>query len=172
MVCGKKKDELSRVIFELAKAKMPTNPDLPMPTGWPPEHEARFREHGARRLATLGIERGDEKGREKLRLMNFKFYGSPCAVFLFIDGLLGQWSIFDMGLFTQSFILAAHSLGVASCLQASVTNYAPEIKRFLGVPESKKLIICISLGYIDEEAKLNAYRSIKQKPEDFTRWYE
>jgi len=53
-----------------------------------------------------------------------------------------------------------------------VTNYAPEIKRFLGVPESKKLVICISLGYADEEAKLNAYRSIKQKPEDFTRWYE
>jgi len=172
VVCGKKKDELSRVIFELAKSKMTTNPDLPVPTGWPPEHEARSREHGARRLATLGIERGDEKGREKLRLMNFEFYGSPCAVFLFIDGSLGQWSIFDMGLFAQTFILAAHSLSVASCLQASVTNYAPEIKRFLGVPESKKLVICISLGYIDEEAKLNAYRSIKQKPEDFTRWYE
>jgi len=172
VVCGKKKDELSRVIFELAKAKAPTNPDLPMPAGWPTEHDARSREHGARRLATLGIEREDENEREKLRLMNFKFYGSPCAVFLFIDGSLGEWSIFDMGLFAQSFILAAHSLGVASCLQASVTNYAPEIKRFLGVPESKKLIICISLGYIDEEAKLNAYRSIKQKPEDFTRWYE
>lgn len=172
VVCGKKKDELSKVIFELAKAKAPTSPDLPMPKGWPPEQEARSGEHGARRLATLGIERGDEEGREKLRLMNFEFYGAPCAVFLFIDGSLGEWSLFDMGLFAQSFILAAHSLGVESVLQASVTNYAPEIKKFLGVPESKKLIICISLGYPDEKAKLNAYRSIKQKPEEFTKWYE
>ena len=171
VVCREKKDELSSIILDLAKTNAPTNPDLPMPTDWPPEHEAHTREHGARRLATLGIERGDEKGREKLRLMNFEFCGAPCAVFLLIDGSLGEWSIFDMGLFTQSFILAAHSLGVASFLPASVTRYAPEIKRFLGVPESKKLIICISLGYADEEATLNAYRSIKLKPEYFTRWY-
>jgi nitroreductase len=172
VVSGKKKDELSRVIFELAKAKAPTSPDLPMPGGWPPEHQARSGEHGARRLSTLGIERGDEAGRENLRLMNFEFYGAPCAVFLFIDGTLGEWSIFDMGLFAQNLILAAHALGVESVLQASVTNYAPQIKKFLGVPEGKKLIIGISLGYPDEGAKLNAYRSIKQKSAEFTRWCE
>jgi nitroreductase len=77
-----------------------------------------------------------------------------------------------MGLFAQSLILAAHSFGVESCLQASVTNYAPEIKKFLGIGESKKLVICISLGYPDKKAKLNAYRSHKQKPDEFTRWYE
>ncbi len=172
VVSGKKKDELSKIIFELAKAKAPTSPDLPMPKGWPPEHDARGHDHGARRLATLGIERGDEEGRENLRLMNFEFYGAPCAVFLFIDGSLGEWSIFDMGLFAQNLILAAHALGVESVLQASVTNYAPQIKKFLGVPESKKLIISIPLGYPDEGVKLNTYRSLKQKPAEFTRWCE
>ena len=172
VVSGKKKDDLSKVIFELAKAKAPTNPDLPMPKDWLAGHEARSGEHGARRLATLGVARDDEAGRENLRLMNFEFYGAPCAVFLFIDGILGEWSIFDMGLFAQNLILAAHSLGVESVLQASVTNYAPEIKKFLGVPESKKLVICIPLGYPDEGAKLNTYRSLKQKPEEFTRWCE
>ena len=172
VVSGKKKDELSRVIFDLAKAKAPTGPDLPMPKDWPTEHGKRSGEHGARRLATLGIDRGDEEGRQKLNLMNYEFYGAPCAAFLFIDGSLGEWSIFDMGLFAQNLILAAHALGVESVLQASVTNYAPQIKKFLGVAESKKLIICISLGYPDDKAKLNAYRSIKQKAAEFTRWCE
>ncbi|MGB2814653.1 MAG: nitroreductase [Dehalococcoidales bacterium] len=172
VVSGKKKDELSKVIFDLAKANAPTNPDLPMPKGWPEEHKARSGEHGARRLAALGVARDDEAGRENLRLMNFEFYGAPCAVLLFIDGILGEWSIFDMGLFAQSLILAAHSLGVESVLQASVTNYAPEIKKFLGVPESKKLVISIPLGYPDEGAKLNTYRSLKQKAEEFTKWCE
>jgi nitroreductase len=172
VVSGKKKDELGHKLLELAKAKAPTNRDLPMPKGWPPALEERSREHGAHRLITLGVARDDEEGREKLRLMNFEFYGAPCAVFLFIDGTLGEWSIFDMGLFAQNLILAAHSLGVGSCLQASVTDYAPEIKEFLGIPESKKLVICISLGYPDEKAKLNTYRSLKQKMNEFTRWYE
>jgi len=172
VVCGKKKDELSKIILELARAKAPTHPDLPMPKNWLSEHDARSGEHGARRLATLGIERGDEAGREKLRLMNFEFYGAPCAVFLFLDGILGEWSIFDAGLFAQNLILAAHALGVESVLQASVTNYAPEIKKFLGIPESKKMVISIPLGYPDDKAKLNTYRSLKQKPEEFTKWYE
>jgi len=172
VVSGKKKHKLSGKLLELARAKTPTNPDLPTPKNWPPALEERSREHGARRLSTLGVARDDEEGREKLRLMNFEFYGAPCAVLLFIDGSLGEWSIFDMGLFAQNLILAAHSLGVESCLQASVTNYALEIKEFLGIPESKKLVICISLGYPDEKATLNTYRSLKQKPDEFTKWYE
>jgi len=172
VVRGEKKKELGQKLLELARAKAPTHPDLPTPKGWPPALEARSREHGARRLSTLGVERSDEEGREKLRLMNFEFYGAPCAVFLFIDGSLGEWSIFDLGLFAQNLILVAHALGVESCLQASVTNYAPEIKKFLGIAESKKLVIGISMGYPDEKAKLNTYHSLKQKPDEFTKWYE
>jgi hypothetical protein len=46
------------------------------------------------------------------------------------------------------------------------------IKQILGIAETKKLVICISMGYSDEKAKLNVYRSIKQKPDEFTRWSE
>ncbi len=172
VVSGKKKDELAQKLLKLVTTRAPTNPDLPTPKKWPPALEERGRQHGARRLSTLGVARDDEKAREKLRIMNFEFYGAPCAVFLFIEGSLGEWSIFDAGLFTQNLILAAHSLGVESCLQASVPNYAVEIKKFLGIEESKKLVIAISLGYPDEKAELNAYRSLKLKPDQFTRWYE
>jgi nitroreductase len=172
VVSGKKKNELGRKLLELARAKAPTSRDLPTPKGWPPTLEERSRAHGAHRLGALGVARDDVEGREKLRLMNFEFYGAPCAVFLFMDGSLGEWSIFDLGLFTQNLILAAHSLDVESCLQASVTDYALEIKKFLGIAESKKLVIGISLGYPDEKAKLNTYHSLKQKPDEFTKWYE
>jgi nitroreductase len=171
-VSGQKRTELAERLLNLAKAKAPTSPDLPIPKGWPAAIDERSREHGARRLNALGLARDDSEGREKLRLGNFEFYGAPCAVFLFMDGSLGEWSIFDMGLFTQNLILAAHSLGVESCLQASVTNYAREIKNFFGLAENKKLVICISMGYPDEKAAVNAYRSIKQNPDEFTRWYE
>jgi nitroreductase len=171
VVCGEKKEALSRIIYKLASAKEAARPDLPHPKTWPATHEQRTGEHGARRLKVIGVERDDEEGRENLRLMNFEFYGAPCAVFLFMDQTLGVWSVFDMGLFAQNLILAAHALGVGSVLQASVTNYASEIKEFLGIPKTKQLVIVIPLGYTDDEAKLNAYRAIKLKPEDFTTWF-
>src|SRR4030042_4306408 len=163
VVSGKKKNELSLKLLELVRAKTPTSPDLPRPKGWPKGMEERSREHGARRLSTLGVARDNEEEREKLSLMNFEFYGAPCAVFLFIDGSLGEWSIFDMGLFAQNLILAAHALGVESCLQASVTTYALELNKYLSIAESKKMVICISMGYPDEKAELNTYPSIKKK---------
>src|SRR4030042_537290 len=67
VVSGKKKKELGWKLLDLAKAKAPTSPDLPMPKGWPPALEERSREHGGRRLSTLGVARDDEEGREKLR---------------------------------------------------------------------------------------------------------
>lgn len=172
VVTGKKKDELSEKLIELVKTNAPSNPGVPAPAYWPPEMKTRQQEHGARRLNTLGVERGDKEGRERLKLMNYEFYGAPCAVFLFIDGTLGEWSIYDMGLFTQNLILAAHSLGVGSCIQASVTDYAKEIKTLLDIPEDKKLLACISMGYPDLDARLNTYRSLKKKPEEYVTWCE
>lgn len=172
VVSGKRKNALAEILLKLAREKAPGNSDIPRPAGWPAVIDARSREHGARRLAALGIARDDEEGREKLRLGNFAFYGAPTAVFLFMDGSLAGWSIFDMGLFAQNLILAAHSFGVGTCLQASVTSYAGEIKKFLGVEESKKLVIGISMGYGDEKAPLNSYRSVKRKADEFTSRYE
>ncbi len=172
VVTGPKKEELSAKLLKLAKTQAPANPDVPAPPPWPEEMDRRKHEHGARRLKTIGVEREDKEGREALRLMNFEFYGAPCAVFLYIDGSLGEWSIYDMGLFTQTLLLAAHAKGIGSVIQAAVTNYAPEIKDFLGIEAHKKLLVCIPMGYPDPDALLNTYRSIKKKPEEYVTWHE
>ncbi len=171
VVTGNKKEELSSKLLELAKKQAPIKPDVPAPPPWPEEMDRRKHEHGARRLKTIGVEREDKEGREALSLMNFEFYGAPCAVFLYMDGSLGEWSIYDMGLFTQTLLLAAHARGIGSVIQASVTNYAKEIKGFLGISPDKKLLVCIPMGYPDPDALINSYRSIKKKPEEFVTWY-
>lgn len=171
VVSGEKKEELSKKLLKLAQIHAPTSPDLPLPTCWPSEMKKRTRDHGVRRLNTLGIERSNKEGIERLRLMNFRFYNAPYAVFLFMDGSLGDWSLFDMGLFTQNFVLAAHSHGIGSCIQASVVVYSAEIKEFLNVPKEKKLVVCISIGYPDPENKINEYRSTKKKIDEFCLWY-
>ena len=172
VVTGKKKDQLADKLLTLAKTNAPTSPDIPTPPPWPEEMDRRKNEHGARRLKTIGVERDDKEGREALRLMNYDFYGAPCTVFLYMDGSLEEWSVFDMGLFTQTLLLAAHTKGIGSVIQASVTQYATEIKQFLGINQDKKLLICIPMGYPDPDALINNYRSIKKKPEEFVTWYE
>ena len=128
VVSGSKREELSRILYDLAESGVTPNPDIPLVKTWPPELERRAKEHGARRFKALGIEREDEQQREELSLQNFKFYGAPCVLFLFIDTALTTWSIFDMGLFAQSILLAAYSFGIGGCLQAMVTVYPDAVR--------------------------------------------
>ena len=167
IVCGTKKDELAKVLCDLAKLDVTGNPDIPLPKTWPLELDQRSKEHGARRFKALGIEREDENQRKELRLQNFKFYGAPCVLFLFMDNILTSWSIFDMGLFAQSIILAAHSFGIGSCLQAMLAIYPDAVRDFLGIPKTKLLVIGISMGYPDKEARINTYQSTRIGLNDF-----
>jgi len=171
VVRGKKKEELSNLLYELAKSGAVPAPDIPHPKAWPPELERRSKEHGARRFQALDIEREDIQQREALRLANFEFYGAPCVLFLFIDGTLGNWSVFDMGAFAHGIVLAAHSSGLGSCIQASLGNYPDAVREFLGIPETKHLLLGISIGYPDLEARLNSYQSTRVSIDDFVQWY-
>ena len=171
VVSGKKKEELSRILYKLAESDAVPNSDLPLPKTWPPELERRSKEHGAKRLGFLGIERADERGRKEARLLNFKFYGAPCVLFLFMDSTLTSWSIFDMGLFAQSIVLAAYSFNLGTCLQASVANYPDAVREFLGIPAMKQLVLGISVGYPDLEARINAYQSERVSIDSFVQWH-
>ena len=172
VVSGKKKDELSRILYRMAESGIPANPDLPTPKDWPPALAERAKEHGARRFRALGIERENEQQRKELRLLNFKFYGAPCVIFLFMERTLTSLSIFDMGLFAQSLILAAHSLGLGSCLQASIADYPDAVRDFLGIPKTKLLVLGIAIGYPDLKAPINTYQSTRIDLDDFVRWHD
>ena len=171
VVSGKTRDELSKKLTELAKVGTAANRDMPMPATWPPELDKRLKEHGERRYLALGIERGDTQRRQEVNLLNYDFYGAPCALFLFIDKALTSSSLYDMGLFTQTILLAAHSFGLGTCLQASVTGYPDAIRDVLGIPNSKLLVIGIAIGYPDMDAQFNTYQSNRVGMDTFTQWY-
>lgn len=170
VVTGKKRDELSKKLMELATTGTKPNPALALPASWPEALEKRSREHNIRRFQTLGIERGDEQQRREMRLANYKFYGAPCALLLFMESGLTQWSVFDMGLFAQTLILAAHSFGLGTCLQAALVHYPDAVRELVNVPKTKELILGISIGYPDYDAKLNSYQSLRMGLDDFVRW--
>ena len=171
VVSGKKRKELGNILYDVAKSGVTPNHDLPSPKIWPPELDRRAKEHYAKRSVVLGIEPDDKQRKEELNLLNLDFYRAPYVLFLFIDSTLTPWSIFDMGIFTQNIILAAHSLGLGSCIQASAACYPDAIRAFLGIPKTKLLLVAIALGYPNLEARIDAYRSTKKSLNDFVSWY-
>ena len=169
-ISGRRKEELSSILCNMADSNAAPNPDLPFPRGWPSELRKRAKLHHNRRLQALGFEQANEEDRKEDDLLNFQFYGAPCVFFLFIDRSLSQWSLFDMGLFAQNILLATHSFGLGACVQAVLARYPDVIREFFKMPKTRQLLLGISIGYPDLGASVNKYRSEKILLEDFVRW--
>ncbi len=172
VLTGGKKKALTAMLLELFEKGAPPTPDLPEPGEWPPAEQARIERLYRTRAERLGVDLRDPEVIRKAKKANFAFYNAPVAVYLFQEAVLSQWSLFDLGLFAQSFMLAAHAKGLGSVPQAFATDYAAQTKEFLGIPASKRLVLGLSVGYPDTASPANSLRTDRDPVAAFTRWLE
>lgn len=171
VVTGRSRDELSRILVDLVDKDTPPGPGIPAPPPWPPELETRLKDHASRRASHLGLDLSDPAVRKQMRINNFSFYGAPCALFLFQDSSLGEWSLLDAGIFIQSLMLAAQASGLGVVPQGLIADYPDAVRRHLGIPDAKRLVVGLSLGYPDSSAKINSYQSHRADAGELVKWF-
>jgi len=172
IVSGKKKDELSKILVGLIEKSEPPVPDIPEPLSWPLDIDMRIREHLKRRSEHFGVDFASPEIIKRAKIANFNFYGAPHGIFLFHDFSLTPWSILDMGMFAQSLMLSAHAYGLGTVPQAFLTDYSKTVKEYLGISESKRLVLGISIGYPELQDKANRFRSSRVDIKDMMRFME
>lgn len=172
ILSGEKKKALTRRLLELHENGVPPCPDLPPPESWPAAENGRIAHLFERRSAATGIDLSDPEVIRKAKRMNFSFYGAPHAIYLFQDNSLSQWSLFDLGLFAQCIMLAAHARGLGTVPQAFATDYARDIKEFLNIPTDKRLVLGISIGYPDLDSPANSFRTDRAATAEIVKWLE
>lgn len=128
-------------------------PDLKEP------YEGRRFKCGEDMYATMGIERSDKPARVQQFKKNFRFFGAPVGMFLFLDRTMGppQWA--DAGIFVQSILLAAREYGLHTCPQVSWAQWYETIARYLDAPAEWMLYCGIGLGHMDMDAPVNSLRT-------------
>src|SRR4030042_4550013 len=172
IISGKKKEELSKILLEELEKNTKPSPTIPEPQSWPPAIEARITALLKKRSELTGVDMFSPEALKRAKIANFQFYGAPHAIFLFQDSSLPTWSIFDMGLFAQSLMLAAHAYGLGTVPQAFVTDYAQHVKAFLGILETKRLVLGMSAGYPDLESPANKFRTDRVETVQIVRFIE
>jgi nitroreductase len=172
ILSGDKKSELSKLLVGLLEDNKESKPDLAAPTSWPDAEEKRIKYLFDKRKELTGVDITSPEMIYKAKKANFNFYFAPHAIFLYQDATLSEWSLFDIGLFAQSLMLAAHAKGLATVPQAFLTDYSAEVKECLGIPASKRLVLGLSIGYPDMESPVNAYRTERAEVNELCRWVE
>lgn len=98
-------------------------------------------------------------------------FNAPVICYLTIPQKAPDWSLFDLGLFSQSLTLAAKSRGVDSIIAYELIKYTDQLKATLQIPDSENLIAGIALGYRDSHA-LNDYQSPRRPLAEFVHTFD
>ena len=69
-----------------------------------------------------------------------------------------------------AYVLAAHALGLATCPIGLISAYEDEVKELLNIPENKKVVIGVALGYPDWENPVSRFRSSREDVDKLVRW--
>ena len=117
----------------------------------------------------LGVERGDRDGRDAQFERNFRFFDAPVALLVCIEHDFGSGGYLDLGMALYGLMLAAQSLGLASCAIGALASYADLIRQQLQLPDSTHIVCGLALGYADTNAPVNATRTVRAALGDYFR---
>jgi nitroreductase len=125
---------------------------------WEPHRTTRF-EVGEQLYGALGVPREDKLGRLQQFARNFEFFGAPAALFCYVDRRMGppQWS--DLGMYLQTLMLLLRERGLDSCAQECWSIYPKTVGSVLQPPPELMLFCGMAIGYADEAAPVNGFRS-------------
>ena len=136
---------------------------------WEPYRTNRF-ELGELMYEKLGIPRDDKPARYRQLARNSTFFDAPAALFCFVDRRMGsaQWS--DLGMFLQTFMLAAQEAGLDTCPQEAWAPWDEVVRDFVGAPDEEMLFCAVAMGKADWDAPVNALQSPRMPLEQWARW--
>jgi len=100
------------------------------------------------------------------------FYGAPTALIVTIDQVFSSARLTDIGVLVGYLVLSAHALGLGTCPIGLITAFDDDIKEALSIPDEKKVVIGVAVGYPDPDAPVNRSRSERVPLEDLVRWRE
>lgn len=125
-------------------------------------YEGRRHRAGVMLYQSIGVTREDRAGRYRQYARNFLFYDAPVGLFFAIDRSMGppQWS--DLGGYIQTVMLLARHYGLHSCAQEAWTHWHKTLPPFLGLSPEYIVFCGMALGYADEAAPINGWRSPRE----------
>ena len=142
------------------------------PEKWVSPYIDRRRENGWSLYGLLGITKGDKEKMHAQHQRNYRFFDAPVGLMFTLDRVMGRGSLLDYGMFVQNFMVAARGHGLHTCPQAAWNGFANIILPHIGAGDNEMLVCGMSLGYADESARVNTFRTPRVSAAEFTTWLD
>ncbi|WP_375001546.1 nitroreductase [Aeromicrobium sp. CTD01-1L150] len=136
-------------------------PDIEFPASYEGVYAERRRESGWQLYEAVGVEKGDRAGSAEQMMRNFEFFGAPHVAIISTSASLGTYGVLDCGLYVQSFLLAAQSLGLGTCAQAALAMRSEFLREWFGLDDDRRIVCGIAFGHAEQTHPTNSYRTTR-----------
>lgn len=171
VVTGEVLDKIRQAHIELLTSGVRPNPDVPLKR---PEGIYRQRQVdlAVQLFQLMGIAREDREKRAEWTQRGYRFFDAPAAIILSVDRSLEESkAMMDIGSFAQTVCLIACKYGLGTCIEDQGIMFPEVLREFTHIPESKRIVISIAIGYPDWDFPANKVEAKREPVENFVTWW-
>jgi len=140
------------------------------PEKWVSPYIERRRENGWGLYGLLGIGKADKDKMYLQQQRNYRFFDAPVGLMFTIDRVMGRGSLLDYGMFLQSLMVSAQAHGLHTCPQAAWNSFSSIVLPHIGANADEMLVCGMALGYAQEGALVNTFKTPRIAVAEFTSW--
>ena len=173
VLAGDVLENVRRSNVELLNSGAPPSPEHVV-VGWPRESIYRQRQVDlAKQLFQLmDISREDKEKRAKWMERGFRYFDAPAAIIISTDRCLSEnGPLLDIGALIQTICLAALHFGLGTCIQDQGVAYPEVLRKHGHIPDSKRIIAALTIGYPDWDFPANKVESEREPIANLTTWF-
>lgn len=172
VVTGEPLERIRRGNTENMLSGVPPKRDFPMKESYEGIHRERQVGIAVQLFDVMGIARDDKARRTDWVMRGFRQFDAPVSLVLTYDKYLEPAAIsqFDLGALSHALVLAAWERGLGSVINGQGIMQSAVVREHAGIPDDQNIMICIALGYPDEDCVANSVKSEREDAEKFVRY--
>lgn len=166
-------DRMREKMVAKASTDSAGNPDFPWQGKFTGDYKARQICSALGLWEHQGVTRDNLEKRAWSWMRNFEFFDAPHIAFIFVTDEFPELVRLagDVGMYSQTLMLAMADAGIGSCPQTSVSCFPDLVREELGIESQYKLMMGLSFGYIDESDPANKLRTERDSLYKTTHFY-
>lgn len=142
------------------------NPETPLPGAWSEAAKERQKQ------LQPDMKRDCGEAVKQFGILNQTLFNAPAVIYICMDRVLSEWSLYDIGAYSQSLMLAATQYGLGTIPAITLTFYPDVLHRELQIPDHLKVTIGIAIGYTDTQNDINRFISARSPIEQTVHFYD
>ncbi len=150
---GETLDKIKKGYHQKYASKAPAAPEIARPAEWTESAKKHLQQLHPDMVRDCGEAVG------QFGLLNQTMFNASAVIYICMDKILSEWSLYDIGAYSQSLMLAAIEQGLSTIPAITLVLYPDVLRRELKIPDNLKITIGIAIGYADKENGINNFVS-------------